>query len=261
MQATCCSLEHRALSSHLWPQPAAELVPLSEYFFGTCQRCPSECTKAQRPRQSVNTTDAIVTLDLCSQTQSRSVIGGVLLQSTRSSCSPSPSPGQIIQSLILEWPGGRDSNTSSYFPAVMETAEFLLLLDLMYYLYFHKLVWQPYQIEQRSPTFQAAGIGFMADNFWRTRDVEGAVWGWLKDITFIVRFISNIIITSALPQLHLWLSGIRARRLGTPGHSEFHWNKQTSLECYDYYFHFISTCFIIQEATAKLTNRQVNLPS
>ena len=51
-------------------------------FFGTCQRCRSECTEAQSPGQSVDTTDAIVTLDLCSQTQSRSVIGAVLVQLT-----------------------------------------------------------------------------------------------------------------------------------------------------------------------------------
>ena len=49
------------------------------------------------------------------------------------------------------------------------------------------------------PNLFGAKTGFMEDNF--SMDLEGGmVWGRFEHITFIVHFISIIIITSAPPQ-------------------------------------------------------------
>ena len=59
------------------------------------------------------------------------------------------------------------------------------------------------ELEQQSPFFLAPGTGFMEDNVSMNQG-GGMVSGWLNHITFIMHFISIIIIsviTSAPPQI------------------------------------------------------------
>ena len=55
-------------------------------------------------------------------------------------------------------------------------------------------------LEQRSPTFLAPGTSFVKDNFAKSGKVKGKVSGWFMHITFIVHFIS-IIIMPIPPQI------------------------------------------------------------
>ena len=75
------------------------------------------------------------------------------------------------------------------------------------------------QLQQRFPTFLPPGTRFVEDNF--STDLWGAGWWVVWDDSSALHLLC-VSFLLLLHQLHLRSSGIRSRKLGTPGISDCH---------------------------------------